>query len=180
MSTLAEYTAHLKALLPRGSAWPRGQDTVLHHLLEALALELQRAHVRIFSLIAEADPHTTGELLGDWEHAVGLPDPCVTAPLSTTQRRAALLARLTATGGASHAYFIAIAESLGYVDPGIDEPALHVWRLNLHEGENITWARAGQSRAGDPIRSWGNEQLECLIHRLKPAHTRVLFAYGVP
>jgi uncharacterized protein YmfQ (DUF2313 family) len=30
----------------------------------------------------------------------------------------------------------------------------------------------------EALQSWGNELLECLISRLKPAHTNVLFAYS--
>ena len=36
----------------------------------------------------------------------------------------------------------------------------------------------GQARAGDKIRTWGNEILECAILSVNPAHLTVLFAYG--
>lgn len=180
MSLNAEaYTRHLQQLLPPGVAWTRDPEALLTQLLRALADELARVDGSIHRLMDEADPRTTGQLLGDWEDTAGLPDPCVTEPQSTEERRKSLRGRLTATGGASAVYFVAIAEGLGYVDPFVDEPQVHVWRMNLHEDTNVTAFRAGQSTAGEALRTWGNESLECLLERLKPAHTRVLFAYGV-
>ena len=33
------------------------------------------------------------------------------------------------------------------------------------------------SVAGEPLRSWGNNLLECTMERIKPAHTVLIFAY---
>ena len=52
-----------------------------------------------------------------------------------------------------------------------------VWQVNAPEASIVEFD-AGRSSAGEPLRSWGNELLECVINRLKPAHTYVLFAYG--
>jgi uncharacterized protein YmfQ (DUF2313 family) len=38
--------------------------------------------------------------------------------------------------------------------------------------------RAGLSAAGERLRTWGNDTLECKLNQLKPAHTIALFAYG--
>jgi uncharacterized protein YmfQ (DUF2313 family) len=34
------------------------------------------------------------------------------------------------------------------------------------------------SLVDEPIASWGNALLECVIKRLKPAHTSVIFGYS--
>ena len=50
------------------------------------------------------------------------------------------------------------------------------WRV--HSDENIVnYFRAGSS-AGERLATFGNAQLECLIKKLKPAHTSVQFTYG--
>ena len=43
--------------------------------------------------------------------------------------------------------------------------------------ETVREFRAGEGQAGDPLRWWGNEILECVIDRAKPAHTRALYLY---
>ena len=42
----------------------------------------------------------------------------------------------------------------------------------------ITPFRVGAGAVGEPLRAWSNEVIECQFNRLKPAHTRVLFAYA--
>lgn len=51
------------------------------------------------------------------------------------------------------------------------------WRV--HSATNVvTYFRAGQGRAGDRLAVFGNERLECIVRKLKPAHTSVQFTYG--
>lgn len=176
--TAADYVDQLQQLLPPGIAWPRNRDAVLTQLLQALADGLARADASATTLLTEADPRRTLDLLPEWEQSAGLPDPCVKDPQTLEQRRQALVTRLTATGGASASYFESIAASLGY-HSAVEDVATHVWRINTVEDVGVTYARAGQAVAGDPIRDWGLDRLECVINRLKPAHTRCLFAYGV-
>jgi len=195
--TATAYLAQLQALLPQGFAWPRQADAALTNLLLAWADELARVDGRAADLIEEADPRTTAELLADWERVAGLPDPCVEAlagTQTTAQRRAALVAKLTTIGGRSAAYYIALAASLGYTititefspfqaghsaagDALSNDGWTFVWQVNAPEASIVEFA-AGRSSAGEPLRSWGNELLECVINRLKPAHTHVLFAYA--
>jgi uncharacterized protein YmfQ (DUF2313 family) len=174
----AHYLSQLQALLPPGVALSVGADGVLTDLLRALADELARVDGRGEVLIAEADPRTTSELLADWERVAGLPDPC-TGPLATLQeRRAALVVKLTATGGASPAYFVAVAAAIGYAITITERPeGPNTWRVNA-PAVTVTTFKAGQNAAGDPLAWWGDELLECVIRRLNPAHLRVIFSYG--
>lgn len=189
-----EYRDGLAALLPDGAAWPREPGSVLMRVLRALAAELERIDARAAQLLAETDPAATTELLADWERVVGLPDPCVTQAQTVAERRLALEGRLTSVGGQSKLFFIQLAERLGYrvtIDEfptaaaataaGIlftgDEWA-HTWRVNVPDSVGVVPFRAGAGAAGEPLRAWSNEVIECQINRFKPAHTRVLFAYA--
>ena len=191
--TREEFTQALAALLPEGGAWPRDPASTLMLLLQGLASELERLDGRAALLLQETDPAATAELLADWERMVGLPDPCVTQAQTVAERRLALEGRLTSVGGQSRAFFIALAERLGYaitIDEftsagaataaGIsftgDEWA-HIWRVNVPATVSVTPFRVGAGSVGEPLRIWSNEVLECQFERFKPAHTLVLFAY---
>lgn len=193
------YLAQLQALLPSGVAWPREPEAVLTRLLAAWAEELARVDRRAGDLLREADPRATLELLPDWERVAGLPDACAPSAASTIQeRRAALVARLTSTGGQSVAYFRDLAAALGYDAIEITEyrpftvgrstlglAALNggaevrlVWRVVVPDAR-VTWFRAGASTLGaDPLARLARaEDLECLLTRLAPAHTQLIIAY---
>lgn len=183
----------LQKLLPRGLAWPRLSGTVLGRLLEGMGVEIWRVEQRALELLREADPRTTAELLADWERVAGLPDPC-TGPLeSASARRAALVARLGSLGGQSRAFFIGLAASLGYTvtlaefdafqaglpvgQPLNGEDWEYAWQVNA-PGVSVRDFQVGLGVAGDALRDWGNELLECAFARAKPAHTVVIFAYS--
>ncbi len=179
--TRDDYLTQLRALLPEGAAWPREQDSVLSQLLLAWADEMARLDVRVDNLIDEADPTTCNELLSEWETNFGLPDPCTSLATTLAERRAILHARVTANQALTPQFFIDLAATFGYTvtvaepwEVGIDE---FTWRINA-PSTTVRYFRAGQSRAGDRLRTWGDELLECVLQRHKPAHTDLLIAYG--
>lgn len=192
--SVAAYLAQLQALLPQGAAWPCGAGATLTQLLTALAEELSRVDQRAEDLLDEADPRTTYELLTDWERIAGLPDPCTPAEASLDERRLSLLQRLARRGGASATYFIALAEALDYPGTTVTEfrpltcvsdcndflnPAplwTHQWQLNLPASRVVAMTCASPCNAS--LRTWGDSTLECVVTRLKPAHTNVTFTYG--
>ncbi|MEJ6817677.1 YmfQ family protein [Pseudomonas sp. LF-5] len=195
MPTAADYLEQLKTLLPPGQAFPREAGTTLHNLLDGMSIELARVDGRGENLPAEANPASTNELLSDWERVAGLPDKCSGVLEETLQgRKNALLAKLSSTGGQSSAYFIELASTLGYTvtieeyrpfragrsyagDPLTNGPWVFTWLVRAPESTVISF-RAGASAAGERLRTWGNDTLECKINQLKPAHTIALFAYG--
>ena len=192
--TETDYLRQLQALLPLGPAWPKDDGATLTRLFGALAGELARVDGRAWQLVEEADPRTTGELFADWERVAGLPDACAEAFGGTqtqAQRRAALVGKLVTLGGQSPAYFIGLAAALGYAVtitefyahtvnddveyPLYDEAWNFAWQVNsaLNNITDITV----EDTVEDPIAAWGNAMLECVINRLKPAQTTVLFSY---
>ena len=190
--TAVDYLSQLQALLPQGPAWPRDSSATLTMLLQAMADELARIDGRAAQMIEETDPRTAAELLADWERVAGLPDTCVTAAQTTAQRRAALHARLTTLGGQSRAYFVALAASLGYTitvtefhqhtvaddveHPIYGQPWQVAWQVNAPQ--DTVGTLSVTDTVADPLAWWGNDLLECVIRRLKPAHTHTLFAYS--
>lgn len=189
LATTDDYYALLLGLRPVGPAWPADDDH-----LRAMADGLARAHNRALDLIEEADPRTTLEMLAAWERNAGLPDEC-TGPAETLEgRRLRLVQQLTARGGQSRAFFLALAEGLGfdgctitefrpftcqsYCTDGLDpDPWRFVWRLNVPADAGVREFTA-TSACNEALRTWGSAVLECVIRRLAPAHTNVLFGYG--
>ncbi len=195
MASAAEYKEQLKALLPPGQAFPRDTGTNIDSLLDGMSLELARVDARGSRLAVEANPSTASELLSDWERVAGLPDKCAGTLEATLQgRRNALVSKLASTGGQSPAYFIGVAKALGYEvtieefrpfragmsssgDALTNGDWIYAWRVRAPAVSVISF-RAGRSAAGEPLRSWGNDTLECKLNQIKPAHTIALFAYG--
>jgi len=191
--TAAEYQDQLRALLPQGAAWPRAADSVLASLLLGWSEELARIDGRAWDLLEEIDPRTTTELIAEWERICGLPDPCSGLAPTLQGRRDAVLAKLTGRGGQSRAFYIALAAAFGFAitieefdlftvgdTVGMSltgDPWRFAWLVRAPEVTVREFA-VGQSTAGEPLRSGGNHLLECVLTRLKPAHTHVIFAYG--
>lgn len=187
------YTAQLQQLLPRGPIWTRDPDSTLTALLAAMAAEFARVDERAERLLVELDPARTYEMLGDWERVLGLPDGCTPVTGTITERRAAVVQKLTSMGGQTRAFYIAMAAHLGFeveiheFDPEVEDfaPGLGltgdeyrlVWRVEVLTQTDFTTFRAGVSAAGDRLTEGGALDLECVIRRAKPAHTLVVFTY---
>lgn len=193
--TAEQYRAELEALSPPGSALPQDQDSSWAALLQALADEMGRVDSRVDDLVDEADPRSALEMIPDYERVCGLPDGCTGDATTLQERRNRVVATLTAVGGQSRAYFQGLSEALGY-SVTIEEyrPFIcgssrcgdtlggapqhrHYWRVRVH-GPRVTLFRCGASRCGDRLGSIAlAEDLECLLTRLAPAHTELIFAY---
>lgn len=185
------YARQLQQLLPQGAAWDVQPGSRMAQLLLGIGEELARIDARAGSLVDEWDPRTTYELLVEWERMLGLPDPCVTGEQTIAQRRAAVIAKYTSLGGQTPAYYIALAAALGYsvtiteftpydigddVDAPIEGDAwAYAWQVNA--ALNTVGEQTVDDGADEPLAWWGNEALECVLDRLKPAHTYLLFAY---
>lgn len=181
-------------LLPRGLAWS-DDDPVLTGFRQALADIEAAFHARLADLSeVESDPQQAVELLPDWERAYGLPDPCAPQPQTIAQRRQALLARITDSGGLNPSRYIALAAALGFTitvtefrpfragashagDPCRGLNWLFAWQVNAPLNTISSFA-AGSGAAGEPLRSWGNAPLECVIRAHNRASRLVIFAYS--
>lgn len=111
-----DYAVAFSQLLPIGLAWPRAINSILMKVVNGLAEiwgYVDDSAARLLEF--ESDPRKTTALLPEWERAFGLPDLCISEPVTIGQRRFALVQRMTLLGAQSREFFIAIALSIGYV-----------------------------------------------------------------
>ncbi|WP_050136869.1 YmfQ family protein, partial [Yersinia pseudotuberculosis] len=154
----------------------------------------QRSDEDAQDLLSAAFPDTATALLPEWEATLGLPDLCAIGEIdSMIQRQRAVVAKLFGIGGQSAAYFIRVAKALGY-DITVTQyrqacAGMSVCRDALNGEEwPFTWlitapettihnAQCSLTYCSDPLRSWGNKQLECRLTVLNPSHTIIKFGY---
>ena len=190
-----DYLAGFQRLLPRGRVWNRGLELIQDFDLLVLMPTWSRLQDALNTLIAEIFPCTTLDLLPEWEETLGLPSQCTGNLGNLQQRQQAVCVKFTARGGQSKAYFISLAETLGYEititefapfraginragDPVYGEGWAHVWQIMAQAP--VIYFRAGQSTAGERLRTWGSRLFECTMEEIKPAHTILLFGYTQP
>lgn len=169
-----------RKLLPPGLAWLAPVGSRMYALLLAVGDELSRVYGRVTDVLAEAYPSTTSELLSEWETEYDSPGGCVTATLTTAERRAALRARYVAVGGASPAYFVAVAAALGVpiqID-SVGDPfiaGVSYAGVGIVGGSNnrFEWRVLAPAGTASNLR----QALECQFGQIKPAHTTVIFSY---
>jgi uncharacterized protein YmfQ (DUF2313 family) len=201
-----DYSVAFSALMPQGQAWPRDEKSTLMRVVRGLSQIWGRVDGRAADLLEiESDPRLTTELLPDWERAWGLPDECVSAPLTIEARRQVLVHKMTSLGEQSRSYFIGLAAEIGYTititeyapfmagisqcgdtsNPPLDmHPRWEIgppqmrffWTVHV-SGAQLMWFRASSGQAGvDPhLRIGVPEDLECLLNKWKPAHTEIVF-----
>ncbi|GJD51076.1 hypothetical protein OPKNFCMD_3827 [Methylobacterium crusticola] len=225
------------ALTPRGPAWGadeagdgRGASPVMRRVWSALAAWVADLNATEWTLATQALPSAITYSLPEWEAEFGLPDPCFQGGSGAAARVGAVRARFAALGGASPAYFVCLAASIGYditieeptqflcdvsevveegltetwflVDDGaIDDTPLEGFLLNpdVEDADPLsdemqwkywivhvraageTWFRVDEGELDlDPLEGFDiAADLECLLGRYAPQHTRLLFNYSV-
>jgi uncharacterized protein YmfQ (DUF2313 family) len=187
----ADYLKQAQALLPPGPAWPSDSDSALVQMLDAWSQEFSRVDGAALALLEEADPRTSAQMLTDWERVCALPEFAGLGD-STQERRAALHGKLTSTGGQSRAFYIALAASVGYAititecaphtteddsdHPVYDEQYRFIWYVNAALNTVRDLTTEDDTEMATAI--WGNQLLEAVINRYKPAHTLAIFTYA--
>ena len=195
-SSLVKYISLFYKLLPKGKAWNRSPASNMYKLISAYSPEWKRVDDRVSDLLRESNPITCQETLSSWEKLFGLPDNCTeNLNLTFEQRRNIVIQRFVARGGSNAAYFEKIAAIFGYPDVKCSdykpfrsgksqsgdqisgEGWEYVFKL-FSPNAIINNFKSGSSQSGDQIRTFGNPAMECIIRRVKPAHTTVIFSYG--
>ncbi|MGF6549301.1 YmfQ family protein [Paraburkholderia youngii] len=191
----SDFAAAIHALMPRGLVWPRDPTAVQAQVINGLAPTWVRHTQANNQLLVDAFPATAVELLPEWESTLGLPDPCAGSSPTLQGRQQQVVARLTNSGGQSVPYFIEYARTLGYTVSVAEytpfrmgQQAMgdqlggpdwaYTWSINAPLA-SLTSFRMGQSAMGEPLESWNNAVLECELSEIKPAHTVLLFTYGL-
>ncbi|MCJ8285093.1 putative phage tail protein [Halomonas sp.] len=189
-----DYRRLLFSLLPPGMIWPTDPESTLQRLLDGQAQEFARIDARSLELLAEADPRQAIYLFEEWESSYGLPSRCAPADQSLADRRVALIGRIVGQGGMRAQDYIELADGLGY--PGaevlefreatveVDTPTGYTgavigddlngsdwdwtWRVMLPSGV-VRESVIDESEIGDPLRSWGNDLVECALNEAAPS-----------
>ena len=196
VSIIEKYTILLFNLLPYGRAWNRLRTSNLYLFISSIVVEFARIDESITQLIEEADPRTFTSSLEDWERLLGLPDECtINADQSFDERRLTVYQKLVSGGGSNIAFFQEIAAQFGYPEVRVKEylpfragkstagdPITNTgweYTFGVYSPDALSKSfSAGKSVAGDPLRQFGNPVMECIIKKLKPAHTTVQFTFG--
>mgnify|MGYP006208313127 CR=1 FL=1 len=189
------YKRTIRALFPEGAAWANEDEATLTKVIQGMAEEPARLDARADDLMDEINPLSTGELLEDWERVTGLPDACTGLEDSLQERRQAVVTKLNTTGGQDKQYFIDLAATHGHTitidefapflvdessvdnDFVADADVRYLWEVNMDEETAIVYFRASGSGADERIEDFDTGVVECLLRRLKPAHTNVIFSY---
>jgi len=192
--TADDYRGLLFSLLPPGIVWPADPDSNVQRLLDGSAQEFTRVDSRAQQLLSEADPREADVLFPDWEGSYGLPSECAPAEQSLADRRVALIGRIVGRGGLRRQDYIDLCAGLGYEgaqiiehqeatvelenglgprgaeigDPMSGEDWLWAWDVLLPAGV-LREAEIGASEMGDPLRSWGDELVECALQGAAPS-----------
>lgn len=127
-----DYLPQAQQLLPPefGGGFNRRPGTVLTNLLTAMMREFSRIDSRALQLQDEFFPDTAVETLERWEDFAGLYQD-FERPTSLASRQAILAAKLRGAEFFNEAYFIGLAEDLGYTSVSIDYPdSVGAWTLN--------------------------------------------------
>ena len=180
-STEASYIQQLQQLLPPGPAFDFELQPDVAQTMAALAPELARADGNGEALLLELNPATATVLLPVWEAYLGLPDVCVVPGSQTLEeRRAAVIAKLTATGAPQLSFY----QRLG-VQSGVP--------IQIEE---FRPCRVGPASAGDflygdgwpwswiasaPVEAFGTDAaatLDCRLQQEAPEYTDVVLSFG--
>ncbi|MCK7441020.1 YmfQ family protein [Enterobacter roggenkampii] len=185
------YVQLLGALLPPGPAW--SVDDVA---ISGAAPCLLRAHQRGDELMLEIDPRTTTELIDRWERCCGLPDECIPSGTQTLrQRQQRLDAKVNLAGGINEDFYLRQLTALGKpgatitrynngpfkctsscVDATYSTEWRYYWQVNMPASTDANWMTCTDN-CETPVRYWGDTVAECVINKLCPSHTYVIFKY---
>ncbi len=176
----------IKQLFPLGLGDAHEKD------MEIEGAHLDSAQDSAARVLANAFADSAFELLTHWERVLDIVPP---AGATAQSRSAACAAKMRERGGLSIPYFKGLAESRGFeadivehntFQAGIaaagdilyDDNIIWQWQVNVDAATNTYYFSTGESAAGDPLTSFGNEDLDTLFNDLKPAHTYVFYVYG--
>lgn len=177
----ASYFQQLQQLLPPGPAFNLELQPDLAQMLASLAPELARVDQNSEALLLELNPATATVLLPVWEGYLGLPDVCVVPGSQTLEeRRAAVIAKLTATGAPQLSFYQRLGVQSG-VPIQIEEfRPCRVGPASVGDflyGDGWPWSWI----ASAPVEAFGTDAaatLDCRLQQEAPEYTDVVLSFG--
>lgn len=178
------YARQLKELMPRGRAFNLEKDSTVSATLTALAQEFGRVDQRGSDLIAETDPRTAVETIGEWERMLSLPDDLVPIlPTDLDERRLVVTQKYTTRGGQNYQFFNDLVEACGYGLDSIDLYASRMLRAGFRVGArcfDATWAftmKLNVTGLGSLDLKLAQDDFERVIRHAAHSHINVVFSY---
>ena len=194
--TYKDYEHCIERLLPRGPIWNRTAGSLLDALIFSFGKELARADAKANSIINEADPRTSFDLLSEWFIDWGIPSACLSALADPTleEKWQELITKITCSRSLTAQYFKDVAETLGYECDIVTYSAFTVfdtaekalfgteWNTAYAMGIKVKTSSANKFfnttwTADQPLAVWGDRLFECLMRSLIPAHVTAIFEY---
>ena len=188
------YRMQLAALLPQGPALLVETGGDLSEVLNRMAQPLANVQAFWDEIDKDLDPRTTVNLIDEWEASLGLPDSCSIGTQTLAERQAAVYAKYTDLGGARIPRYLKLAEAMGYPNASTRRYRMHTVELTCEEpvyeaSARFAWSlllssgtRAVESTVlsgvEEPLRTWGDAVLECVILRENVAVSDLTFAYA--
>jgi len=171
-----DYLHQLIASQPPGIALPVDAGSSWVKFLFVIGKVFADVDVTLDQLRDEVLADRINNFLAEWESMLSIDGSCIFSTVTEDDRKKAVHAKFTATGGANVQYFIERAAALGFTVT-IDHPLPNVWRVfAFAQAEE---AVADYAEADLAIRVWGAEvQMECIFTEINPAHLRLEFAYN--
>ncbi len=189
------YTYALFKLLPPGIVFSREKGSGSFTLFDTLAQSIYELYNSATGLIKEANPLTMTTAIPSRFTEAGLPDLCTGTPTTSQEKRAQVVGRWSQLGGATKQYFLDVLTRYGYQvkiweyyktmpvfrigQTGIGTSGFGVeftrcWKVHFVD-TTTTYFRAGESSAGEYLNSNQNQSISCILDRIKPAHTLVIY-----
>jgi uncharacterized protein YmfQ (DUF2313 family) len=190
--------------LPIGVFWDAYRMTQknAHRLFKAFSLAYRDMSCALCRLATELNPFTTEQLIGEWERALGLPDPCLPDAPTLEERRAWIIWRLAKRRWTTAADWIELAALFGMhieITPGwlVQKPALYAFtypkrydifpklgRFRVYidviglTGMGYDYGTSNRG-PGYPIpygiTNAALSRFQCLIERVKPANVVIIW-----
>lgn len=201
---ILDFIDALSESLPPGPLWNVEPDEALSYFFVGVLGEPLRIDDIIASTFPGGYLAAEFENLAEWEIVFGLPDDCAPPTFDDTARLASVRAQFLAQGGQSPAYYISLMENVfGIVGATIDEGFRRPFivgdgqaETDIGNGLIVVCAQVGNGVTGTGIYDYVDffdwrinipasqvagadvaARIECLIRRVKPAHTAVEFNY---
>lgn len=187
---IEKYKQLLINLLPPGRLWQPREQPTFDKQLKSTAQELCRVDDRVRQMRLEIDPRTTTETIETWEEIMKLPDECTPLAPTLDERRTQIVNKLITIRGLSKTFYEFIAAQFGFTITV--ENYLNFVAGRARAGDRLTnfFNRhfVAGSTAGERLTEIGwryyfnvdadgvaDDELICLITKLKPAHAGVTF-----
>lgn len=194
-----DYTDLFKKLLPKGPAWSKSDEGTMDGIAKAVGSFFFYVHERLEKALNEMHPETCNETLLDWEKDLGLPETCIHGTHAKGQtvsdRVQEVIAKINRSFSPTIENFVKLAKYLGYdikiitTPPAICGIAMcgdrlggarseSYYMISITDSTRIKYARAGSACCGDHLCTITYAtDLECLLNRIKQAHTIFTFNY---